>query len=507
MVSANPKKWFSKRQAERGASLALPAAQFRAFAAAQVSRLLGPWKWDAGFSNDEIRNQIYTLRSRSRDMYKNSPHHRRFVNMCATNIVGEGFTFKSAPHDGFPGQAGFRIDKMAAKFIEYHWWNWCNSPALCDTTGRKNVAEIDRLNAKTLGRDGEYFILVDTTSPNKYGIDLRIIRPDAVDEKFNSSNLPNGNVARCGVELDRSSLRPVAYYLHTLQEYSNTVGACGPLRRVPASIDGSYGILHGFIQEDEDQTRGIPLGHAGLTTLKMLEMWNEAELAAAIDENCTVRTYKSPPGREGEIANLCDPEYKDIRDAMTAPKEPGTNQILPQGWDEHVNTPQHPNRETTAFKASYQRDYATAVGCEYANLCNDWAGVNYGSVRAGTLSERDMWMVFQQQFISQCKTPVFLAWLRRFLALPVSGGFPVEKFDKFSEHEFRGRRWLWVDPLKDIKGAEIARAHGWKTDQQIASDFGGDFEDNVEDIRRSDAAVKGTSLEVKDETVKATANV
>ena len=27
----------------------------------------------------------------------------------------------------------------------------------------------------------------------------------------------------------------------------------------------------------------MPLGHAGLTTLKMLEMWNEAELAAAVD--------------------------------------------------------------------------------------------------------------------------------------------------------------------------------------------------------------------------------
>lgn len=491
----NPLKWFGSRKASN--PVVLGSVAMRGFAAAAVSRTLAPWKWDAGFSNDEIKAQLATVRARSRDMYKNSPHHRRYCNLVATNVVGsEGFTFKNTAHDGLPGMDNYRIDKMASKFIEWHFWNWCNTPSLCDTTGRKTIAGIDQLNAKTWARDGEYFILVDTTAPNKYGIDLRVIRPDAVDERYYGS-MPNGNIVRSGVELDGVTLKPVAYYLHTLKEYSTTMGASGPVLRVPASINGSYGLIHGFTQEDEDQTRGMPLGHAGLTTLKMLEMWNETELAAALDENCTVSTYYAPVGREGEIANLCDPVNADTVGKMLMPKEPASSEILPNGWEKKVNTPQHPNRETTAFKASYQRDYATAVNCEYANLCNDWSGVNYGSVRAGTLSERDMWMVMQSQMIAQSKSPVYLAWLRRFLSLPISGGYPVEKFDKFAEHEFRGRRWLWVDPLKDIKGAEIARAKGWKTDQQITSDFGGDFEDNVEEIKRADAVVKGTSLEVK----------
>lgn len=480
------------------------AGAYRAFAAAQVSRLLGPWKWDCGFSNDDVRAQLVTLRSRSRDMYKNSPHHRRFVNLVATNVVGEGFTFKSTPHDGAPGSPSYRIDKSAAKFFEWSFWEWCNTPAFCDTTGRKTVAEIDRLCAKTWARDGEYFLLVDTTAPNKYGIDLRVIRPDAVDERYHAL-LNNGNTVRCGVELDAVTLRPVAYYLHTVKEFATTMGGYGPLVRIPACRDG-YGIIHGYTQEDEDQTRGMPLGHAGLVSLKMLDMWNEAELTAAIDEACTVATYHAPAGRDGEIANLCDPENKDVADAMTAPKEAGQQEVLPQGWDKKLTTPQHPNRETTAFKSSYQRDYSVAVGLEYSNLCNDWSGVNYGSVRAGTLSERDMWMVMQQQMIAQLKSIVFRAWLKRFLQVPASGNFPADKFEKFAEHEFRGRRWLWVDPLKDLKGAEIARAHGWKTDQQITADFGGDFEDNVEDVRRAEDAVKGTKLEAKpNEQAKQTA--
>jgi len=236
----------------------------------------------------------------------------------------------------------------------------------------------------------------------------------------------------------------------------------------------------------------------------MLEMWNEAELAAAIDENTTVHTYHAPAGREGEIANLADPEYQGIVGDMTQPKQPGQSEVLPMGWQKTTNTPSHPNRETTAFKQTYQRDYAVAVNCEYSNLCFDWAGVNYGSVRAGTLSERDMWRSMQQDFIAMMKTPVYLAFLKSMLRMKVSGNFPAEKFEKFSEHEFRGRRWMWVDPLKDIKGAVIAREKGWKTDQQITAEFDGDFEDNLEEIAAADAMVKGTSLEVKkDEKQKA----
>jgi capsid protein len=88
-------------------------------------------------------------------------------------------------------------------------------------------------------------------------------------------------------------------------------------------------------------------------------------------------------------------------------------------------------------------------------------------------------------------------WLESFLSMPISGGFPIEKLDKFSEHEFRGRRWMWVDPMKDMAAAVIARDHGWKTSTQIASDMGTDFDDNVEEIKRETSTVAGTILETQ----------
>jgi capsid protein len=165
-------------------------------------------------------------------------------------------------------------------------------------------------------------------------------------------------------------------------------------------------------------------------------------------------------------------------------KQPGQAEIVPRGYKMQIHTPQHPNRELTAFKNSMLRDIASGFGVEYANFANDWAGVSFSSVRAGTITERDNWIVLQNDMIQQCKQVQFLAWLRSFLTYSVSGNLPIAKISKFAEHEFRGRRWMWVDPMKDMKAAEVAVDRGWKTNTQVASDLGTDFDDNVDEIKR-----------------------
>jgi len=461
----------------------------RSFAAAQIDRLLSGWKWDGGYSSNEIKGQLGTIRSRSREMSKNSPHMKRWIDLIAINIVGEGFAFKSTPHDGVPGQDSYRPDAMAAKFIEYHFWKWATwrdpetNQTWCDAAGTKTLAEMDALNARTEARDGEYFMM-PVASDNPYGISFRIIRPDACDETFNNNGndgRTGGNPVYCGVEVDRRTGRRVAYYFHTTETKDGFMGERGPLVRIPAKQ-----IIHGFAPYDEDQTRGVPWGHAALIKLKMLEEYDKAEITAARDEACSVRTYHAPADDAEGIVDLTEEENSETATMLTAEKEPGQSEVLPPGWDSKVNSPQHPNREVTAFKASMLRDIASGFGVEYSGFANDWSGVSFSSVRIGTISERDAWVMLQNKFIAQCKTPVFLMWLKSFLASNVSGGLPAEKFDKFAEHEFRGRRWMWVDPMKDMNAAETCVARGWKTNSQVAADMGTDYDDNVEELRREE---------------------
>ena len=467
----------------------------RNFAAAQTDRLLSGWKWDGGFSANEIRGQLATIRSRSREMSKNNPHMKRFLQLVAINVVGgDGFSLKSTPHDGFPGRPDYRPDTMAARFIEYHWWRFCNArdpetgATWCDAAGRKTMTEKDLLNVKTWARDGEYIELPQAAN-NPYGITFRTIRPDALDETYNREGTANQNPIYCGVEKDARTGRHLAYYFHTTDARSEFIGARGHLVRIAARD-----VIHGFTPDDEDQTRGIPWAHAILIKLKMLEEYDKAELTAARDEACSVRSYYSTHDDPDGILDLTTEEGAEIAQALTAEKEPGQSEVLPPGWDSKVNTPQHPNRELTAFKVSMLKDIASGLGVEFANFANDWAGVSYSSVRQGTISERDGWILLQNQFIAQSKVPMFLLWLRSFLASDISGQFPAEKFEKFAEHEFRGRRWMWVDPMRDMNAAKVAVENGWKTNTDVAADLGTDYADNLDTLRRENEMEKAAGI-------------
>ena len=121
--------------------------------------------------------------------------------------------------------------------------------------------------------------------------------------------------------------------------------------------------------------------------------------------------------------------------------------------------------------------------------------MSFSSVRVGTISERDIWITLQNDMISQCKQPQFLMWLKSFLTFAISGNLPMTKYDKFAQHEYRGRRWMWVDPARDMKAAETAVDRGWKTNTQVAGDLGYDYADNIDEIRRETALAKGTVLD------------
>jgi lambda family phage portal protein len=470
-----------RRKSKSAEKTARPAVMIRGFAAAEVDRLLSGWQTDAGFTPSEISSHLESVRGHSREMAKNSEHMKKFLALVSTNVVGEGFRFKSTPRDILQGKPV--IDTAAAKFIEYHWWRFCNhrdaltTHTWFDVTGIQTESAMDRLCAKTWARDGEYFIQIIEGAANPYGIAFRVLRPDWCDHTYNVSNTGRGTLIHAGVERRIDTRRPVAYWFHSTPTSAYQYNGRGmPLISIPASQ-----IIHGFDMEDSDQPRGIPWTHAGLRKLKMLDLYNEAEITAARDEACSVRSYEAQDGADVDgLIDLTDPDNAEVANALTMAKQPGQAEIVPRGYKQNIHTPQHPNRELTAFKNSMLRDVASGFGVEYANFANDWAGVSFSSVRAGTITERDNWIVIQNDMINQCKQVQFLAWLRSFLTYSVSGQLPIAKIEKFAEHEFRGRRWMWVDPMKDMKAAEVAVDRGWKTNTQIAGDLGTDFDDNME---------------------------
>lgn len=464
------------------------SGMMRSFAAAEVSRTLGAWMWDGGFSNQEIASSLATIRARARDMQKNNGDFKKYITLFKNNVVGhDGFLLRSLATVKMDDPT---MDAEAKAFVEWSFARWAKNKRFADVTGVKTFAGICRLAAEIWARDGECFIWIDRHAQNRYGIALRIIRPDACPEWYQGTT-SDGKWIRNGVEVEPSTYKPTAYYFDGSSE-DNTApiiwnGRTHHLRRIPAAD-----IVHIYTQHDECQTRGIPLSHAGLKIGKMLDSFNEAELVAARDEANTIGIFHAPAGRDGEIAALN--EDNEAVGKLTQESKAGQKLVLPEGWDYKTDTPQHPNREVTPFKATMKRDLANALDVEYANFANDWGGVTYSSVRAGTLAERDNWMTLQADFIDQCCTPVFEAWLDSWLRLAASGKYTVADYERLTEHDFRGRRWAWVDPLKDVNAAKVAVDNHWKTDAQIAAEYGADIDDNIEEAARIAALRKKSGL-------------
>jgi len=83
---------------------------------------------------------------------------------------------------------------------------------------------------------------------------------------------------------------------------------------------------------------------------------------------------------------------------------------------------------------------------------------------------------------------IWYAWLHSFLRLRVSGKFSDADFERLSDHEFQGRRWGWIDPSAEVNAATVAASHGWRTDAEIAAEYGNDIDDNIaEALRIKDA--------------------
>jgi lambda family phage portal protein len=137
----------------------------------------------------------------------------------------------------------------------------------------------------------------------------------------------------------------------------------------------------------------------------------------------------------------------------------------------------------------------------YNGLANDLEGVSYSSIRAGVLEERDQWMTLQAWFEAALLEPVYSAWFDSAMLAgqilgPSGAPLPITKRDKFYPHAWQGRRWGWVDPLKDIEASRLAVQSGITSPQDVAAQQGKDIEDVLDDIAvfQAMAARKGVTI-------------
>ncbi len=436
---------ISRKKASRGA---------RTYAAAQIGRLQSGWITQPRLINTDIRASLTTLRARSREEAQNNGYYKGFLRDLQENVVGaQGFQLISKPMD-----SDTLVDVEAKNSIERHWKIWQQKESRPELSGMgfKNFC---KLVIRSAALDGEVFIwerMGVTVNPYRYS--LRLMEPGSVDVDLNTEglagsvsgiNVAANNVVRMGVEYDEDRF-PVAYHVLASErdvEFFIHASTGRKYIRVPSNE-----IIHLFLSDGIWQTRGVPWIHPALLRFNQLSKYEEAELIAARGGASKMGFITDADDGTGYTGD--DDEDDTDDDELIEEFEPGIIGRLKKGQTFEGFDPNHPNAIYPAFVKTNLRGIAAALGESYNQFAQDLEGVSFGSLRQGALSERAVWMGLQQWLIDEAFNRIFARWL----ALGLQAGaitnrngrpLPLERLDKFLEHEWQPRRWEWIDPLKD----------------------------------------------------------
>jgi len=378
-------------------------------------------------------------------------------------------------------------DSLANSAIEKAFYLWSRK-GVCEVSGKMGFADVQRTLCKGIARDGEALVRIvrGAQAGNDYGIALQLLDVARLATMVNRNPANGQNAIIMGVEINEFH-RPVAYHLY--EHAPGGMQGPGKVLRIPADD-----IFHLYLPEHAEQTRGIPWAHSAMLRLHNLKGYEEAAVIAARVGAAKMGFFTSPDGSASGLESGKDSAGEFLTDA-----EAGTFGVLPEGYSFQSFNPDYPHQQYRDFVKACLRGIASGMDISYNSLANDLEGVNYSSLRSGALEERDQWMTLQNWFIESFLTPLFNEWLRMALlakkiVMPNGSALPLAKYDKFSEHIWQGRRWSWVDPMKDIEAARLAVQSGVSSPQQIAAQMGMDVEDVLDSIAAFEQMVKNKGV-------------
>jgi lambda family phage portal protein len=454
------------------------------FKGAEVNRIVADWAATLLHPDDELRWNVRRLRARARELQRNNPWARGYLNGLAVNVIGpDGPRLQARVRDN-DGKLSRRINTT----IEEAWADFCDAPTL---DGRQSMAELERLLIKSTARDGEQFIRIRRgVEVNRYGLALESIDPDQFDETFNDEPRAGAGEIRMGIEVDQYG-RPAFYHPYDKPSKMNML----PRERVKIPAED---IIHLVDIERVNQTRGFTWFVAVMVALKMLDGYTEAELVAA-------RTAASKMGWFTRKANPTAGEIvpDPVTNTYTMDANPGTFEFAPDGYEFSSWSPDHPTSAFADFVKGMLRQVATGVSMSYNAFANDLENVNYSSMRSGLLIEREMWRCLQAWWIRAFRKRVYREWMNAAL---LTGALKLDSRDatKFYAAKWTARGWPWVDPLKDVQAAALAIQTGLGSRTAFLAEEGEDFETVMEALAEETALAEELGVDIsgpKKETV------
>lgn len=444
---------------------AFPATKKRKFDAAKYQPTLGFLQNMFTDFNDEIKNDIKSLRARSRDASINDAFARRYLKSLIQNVIGpNGVQLKM----GIKTPNG-KPDDMANYMLEQRWLQFVKSV----TPDGKNLREALKIALETTARDGEIFCVIRKgTNFGKYLLNVQFYDSEYVDIDFNEVG-SNGFEIRQGIEYDFYG-RPVAYHMWKYHPESITIKQTGYNERIRIPAEE---VIHLYNRERCSQGRGFPWMSASLLSLAHVKEYTKSELIASRVASAKMGFFTKPLGAEDDPG-----DYQENGDFIQE-AQPGMFDVLPEGWTLSTFDPQNPNSNYSSFIKTILEGIAASLGIAYHTLSGDLSSANYSSLRAGMLQENETFRECQMWLIESFLNRLFEQWLGNVIAFQLEGiRLPMSKFDQFNSPIWRPRTWNAVDPQKEQSAIQIQLQQNIRSRTDVCRANGMDYVDVLNEI-------------------------
>ena len=455
-----------------------PKANF--FEGAAQTRFTGDWVTRNASLDSLLEYSLVRLRSRSKQLTQNDGYAANAATQCVQNVVGDsGFRLKVRALNKRGGS-----DKKASKAVEMAWRDFCRAENFT-VTGDVAEHQFDCIMMRSIFvMGGGLARMVKGFPRNKYRFAMQGIAMERLDpELFDHDR-------RIFMSVEKDEFGAVRKY-HILNQHPGDRWLAGVVKGPREAYDAKE-ILHPFVREEFSQSQGKPWLTPVISRMRQLHGYEEAELIAARAHASKlgffISDFDSPAGGyQGE--------GQDSFGNIKMDGSPGTFENLPPGVRPELIDPTHPNQNYPAFRKGMLQGVAAGLSISYPLLGSDLEGVNYSSIRQGTLSERDMWKLVQRWYIDEVKKPIFYQWLEMAL-MTGQLGYDMTDYERLAHCEFQGRRWEWIDPDKDSRAEERRLKNRLTSHQRLARSKGEDIDEILDEVEQDNAAARERQLDL-----------
>ena len=436
------------------------------------------WNSESGSPNEDINDNLPTLRERSRDSYMGgSTIATGAIKTTRTNVIGSGLVLKPSIDNEFLKMTDEEAETWKQTVVrEFEYYA---ASVNCDRFRLNNFYELQQLAFLSMLVSGDIFVLLPYKERKGFLYDLRIQLVEGDRVKTPPDKAYSDKISQ-GVETSDGEI--VAY--HIANKFPNDYADEIKYARVPAfgKDTGRRNVLHLMESERPDQTRGVPILAPVIESLRQLGTYTTAELTAAVVSGLfTVFVETELPevglGESMSLADQIDPDNEHSY-------ELGPGAMVQLGLGEKISTatPGRPNVVFDGFVSAVSRHVGSALEIPYELLIKHFSA-SYSASRAAILEAWRMFRTRRKWFASRFCQPIYEEWMTEAVAIGriYAPGFfddPIVKA-AYCRAEWHGPSQGQIDPLREVRAATVRIDAGLSTREREAAEMTGtDFDVN-----------------------------